>query len=113
MISGIQIIGILFGLFMMYLTFLYQKRKELTAPEATVWYGLWLVFLILSLLPASLDFLVKGVLNMTRPLDFLIILGFMFLIGATFYNYRSVRKNERRIEEIVRQTAIRGRGDRK
>jgi hypothetical protein len=111
MITGIQILGVLFGLFMLYMTFLYQKRKQLTSPEAVFWGVLWLFFMVLSFLPSSLNFLVKDVLNMQRPLDFLIILGFMFLIGVTFYNYGSVKKNERKLEEVVRRIAFKRAGD--
>ena len=110
MILGIQIVGIFFGLFMLYLTFIYNKRRQLTAKEAVFWYAIWLFFVVLSLLPNSLDFLVKDVLNMQRPLDFLIILGSMFLIGVSFYNYSIARKNEQKIEEIVRKIAIRKAG---
>lgn len=111
MISGIQIVGILFGLLMLYMTFLYQKRKQLSSKEALFWSVLWIFFMIIALFPSSLDFLVKGVLNMNRPLDFLIILGFMFLIGVTFYNYSAVKKNERRTEEIVRKIAMKKAGE--
>jgi len=113
MITGIQILGILFGLFMIYLTFLYQKRKELTTRESLVWSIIWIAFLLLSLAPNSLNLFVKGVLNMQRPLDFLIILGFMFLIGTSFYNYSAIKRNERRLEEIVRKIAIRRAGETK
>jgi hypothetical protein len=108
MITGIQILGLLFGLFMLYVSFLYYKRKELKAMEWGFWSLLWLVFIGLALLPGSLDFVVKDVLEMQRPLDFLIILGFMFLIGVTFYNYHLTKKTQAKVEDIVRKIAIRG-----
>ena len=40
-ILGIQIIGILFGFFMMYYTFLQYKRKEFKMGEYTFWLILW------------------------------------------------------------------------
>jgi len=107
MIIGIQIFGILFGLFMLYLTYLYQKKRQLTTREWGFWSVLWIFFIILSLIPSSLDFLVKDILQMGRTLDFLIVIGFMFLIGISFYNYSIVRRTEKRVEEIVRKLAIR------
>ena len=108
MIVGIQILGLLFGLFMLYITYLYRKRRELSNTEWLFWSALWLVFIILSLVPTSLDFIVKDVLNMSRPLDFLIIMGFMFLIGTNFYTYSLARKNRKQVEAIVRNIAFRG-----
>jgi len=106
MILGIQIAGILFALFMFYLTFLHQKRKEFTSKEYLFWIGSWSVFLILVLFPTSLDFFIKGVLSLSRRLDFFIILGFMFLIGFMFHTYIIIRKTQNKIEKIVRKIAI-------
>ena len=108
LISGIQILGILFGLFMLYLTFLYQKRHEFSIQESLLWSTMWLGFILVSILPNALQFFVKGVLHMARPLDFLIIVGFMFLIGISFYNFRLLKKMEARVELMVRKIALKG-----
>jgi hypothetical protein len=105
-ILGIQIVGILFALFMFYLTFLHQRRREFTAKEYLVWAGAWIVFLLLVLFPTSLDFLIKDVLSVSRRLDFFIIVGFMFLIGMMFHTYTVVRKTQNKIERVVRKIAI-------
>lgn len=106
MFLGIQILGILFGLFMLYLTFLHGKRKEFTNKEVIFWILLWAIFISISLVPSSLDFLVKDLIGLSRPLDFFIIAGFMFLIGSTFHTYTIVRKNQNKIEEVVKKIAI-------
>ncbi len=103
---GIQVVGIIFGLFMLYLTFLHLKRKEFTFVEAMGWFALWISIAFMTLFPNSLDFLVKGVLNLKRPLDFFIICGFLFLIFVTFFNYSQNRKNDKKIEKIVSRIAI-------
>jgi|TARA_B100001971_G_C18030718_1_gene452402 hypothetical protein len=102
---GIQIIGILFGFFMMYYTFLQYKRKEFTIKEYGFWMILWAVFIIVTLYPGILDPVLES-LSIARTLDFFIIVGFLFLIGVIFYTYTIVRKNQKRIEEIVRNIAI-------
>ena len=66
---GIQIIGILFGFFMMYYTFLHYKRKEFTVKEYGFWLILWAVFLIVTLFPGLLDPILKS-LSISRTLDF-------------------------------------------
>ena len=109
-ILGLRIIGSLFALFMLYLTFLHQRRKEFTIKESVFWFGAWVMFLLLSLLPTFLDFFIKGILNLERRLDFFIILGFMFLIGITFHTYTLVRKNQKRINKLVRKMALEEKG---
>ena len=104
-ILGIQIIGILFGSFMMYYTFLHYKRKEFTIKEYAFWLTLWAVFIIVTLFPIILNPILKTI-GVVRALDFFIIMGFLFLIGAIFYTYAIVRKNQKRIEEIVRIIAV-------
>ncbi|MBL7056471.1 DUF2304 domain-containing protein [Candidatus Woesearchaeota archaeon] len=104
-ILGIQIIGILFGFFMMYYTFLHYKRKEYTVKEYTFWASFWVMFVIITLFPQILD-PVLLTLSIGRTLDLFIIAGFLFLIFVTVYTYTIVRKNQKKIEEIVRKTAM-------
>ena len=104
-ILGIQILGILFGFFMMYYTFLQHKRKEFTIKEYSFWFFFWAVFVIITLFPQILD-PVLSTLSIGRVLDFFIIAGFLFLIFIIFYTYTIVRKNQRKLEEVVRNIAI-------
>lgn len=105
-IMGIQLLGVLFGLFMIYLTFLNRKRKDYTSKESLVWIILWTGFIYVALFPNSLDFLVKRTLGLQRPLDFFIIIGFMFMVFISFYTYSIVRKNQKKLEELVRKIAF-------
>ena len=104
-ILGIQIAGFLFGLFMMYYSFLNYKRKEFTTKEFSFWLGLWMVFSVIALFPSVLDPVVVGV-GFLRALDLLTIAGFLFLIAAIFYTYTIVRKNQNKLEKLVREMAI-------
>lgn len=106
MLLGIQILGVLFGMFMLYLTFIYGKRKEFNTTEGTIWIIAWILFIFLAILPRSLDFLVKDILSVSRTMDFLIILGFMFVLGVTFYNYYLLKKTQKKLENLVRNIAI-------
>ncbi len=105
MVLGIQILGLLFGIFMMYLTFLHYKRNEFTAKSFGVWTLLWALFIVAALFPDLLDYFVyKG--GFIRTLDFFMVLGFMLLIGAVFLNYSLLRKTQRKVEELVRKNAL-------
>ena len=104
-ILGIQILGILFGFFMMYYTFLQHKRKEFTIKEYSFCFLLWCAFVIITLFPQILDPLLST-LNIARTLDFFIIAGFLFTMFVVFYTYTIVRKNQRKLEKVVRSIAI-------
>ena len=102
---GIQIAGLLFGLFMIYYSFLQYKRKEFTAREFAFWFLAWAFLIIIVIFPNVLDPIVKS-LNIARTLDLLIIAGFLFLIIAVFYTYTIVRKVQKKLESVVRQIAL-------
>ncbi|MFH0867681.1 MAG: DUF2304 domain-containing protein [Candidatus Woesearchaeota archaeon] len=104
-ILGIQILGTLFGFFMIYYTFLQYKRNEFTIKEYSFWFIFWGAFVIVTLFPQILDPLLKT-LNIVRTLDFFIITGFLFLIFVVFYTYTIVRKNQKKLEEVVRKIAL-------
>ena len=106
MILGIQIVGVLFGLFMIYYSYIKFKKKEFGKFDFVFWLVSWMILILLVLFPHSLDFFVKGVLQMSRTLDFFIIIGFMFLIGLMFYTYSIVSKLERRMERLIRKMAL-------
>ena len=108
MVLGVQILGIIFGAFLVYFTFLNYKRKELKATEFGFWSLLWILFIYLVLFPNSLDFIVES-LNLVRTMDLFTIVGFMFLIALTFYNYVINMHNKRKLEQAVRAIALRKR----
>ena len=105
MVLGIQVFGIVFGAFMLYMSFLQWKKRQFTLTEFLFWSSFAVVFSALSLFPNVLDPIVAS-LKLGRTLDLFIILGFMFLIAATFYSYRIVRSTQKQLEELVRQIGI-------
>lgn len=105
MVLGIQIAGFLFGLFMIYYSFLNYKRREFTVKEFSFWIFLWIIFIIITLFPFLLDPIIKP-LGFFRALDFLIISGFLFLSVSIFYTYTITKKNQKQMEIIVRSIAM-------
>jgi len=105
MVLGIQVFGALFGLALLYLTFLHYKRKEFTLTEWGFWTLLASLFTIIAIFPTLLDPIVEN-LSLARTMDLFIILGFMFLVAAVFYTYTIVRSNQKKVEEVVRKIAL-------
>ena len=105
MVLGIQIAGFLFGLFMIYYSFLSYKRKQFTVTEFVFWAVVWVLLIIVAFFPFILDPIVKY-LGFFRVLDVLVVSGFLFLILAVFYTYTLTRKTQKQVEAVVRQMAI-------
>ena len=105
MISGIQILGIIFGLLMTYFTFLHYKRKDLQKAQFLFWEILWLCFITIVIAPTLTGGLVKK-LNVTSIMDFLTITGLMFITFLTFYNYINLNKIKIKLEEKIRKEAL-------
>ena len=105
MILGIQIIGLLFGSLMLYITFVHFKKRDFTIKESVFWLGLWSAFLVVTLFPAIADPIVST-LDISRKLDFFVILGILFMITAVYHTYTIVRANQRKLEDVVRAIAI-------
>src|SRR4030042_1426830 len=103
-ILGVQIISILFAVFMIYVAFLHWKRKDFNGGEIFFWLALWLGFFFFTFFPDILQNVTKK-LFFTRVMDFLMVMAFMILAFLGFQNYVSNRRMEKKIEELVRKEA--------
>lgn len=103
-ILGVQIIAVLFAIFMIYVAFLHWKRKDINGGEIFFWTLLWFGFIIITLFPNILQNLTK-LLFFTRVMDFLMVIAFMILAFLGFQNHISNRRMEKKIEELVRKEA--------
>lgn len=101
----IQFLGVIFGIAMIYFTFVKFKRKELDHFETALWCAGWTILIIVAVIPYALDPIIAP-LNFYRRLDFFVVLGFFLLLSIGFYNYSSVKKMERKLETFVRQEAL-------
>jgi len=104
-ILGVQIISILFAIFMIYVAFLHWKRKEINGGEIFFWSSLWFGFIAITLFPNLLQNLTK-LLFFTRVMDFLMVIAFMILAFLGFQNHVSNRRMEKKIEELIRKEAL-------
>ncbi len=105
MVSGIQIIGIIFGLVLSYFTFLHYKRGEFTIREFIGWEGLWVAFVMVTLYPSK--FLVYSTnLGATRAFDLFTLLGFTVVLTISFYTYVSLDRLRRQLEKAIRDVAL-------
>jgi len=105
MVSVIQVLGIGYILLMLYLTFLYYKKNHYSLRSFIFWIAVWSCGVLLLILPESTS-LITQKLAVPRVIDFYLIVGLMFFSIITFFNYRTVKMNEAKIEELVRKVAL-------
>lgn len=105
MISGIQIIGIMFTLGMIYLSYMYYRRRELSLPDFSVWFIIWIGLFFVIIFPNSLEFLLQP-LTVYRVFDLITATGMIILFTLGFFMYTKTRKSQKNIENIVRTLAI-------
>jgi hypothetical protein len=106
MASVLQFLGLAYLVFMIYLSFLYYKRNNYSLQSFIFWIVVWAGGGTLVLLPENITILTQK-LTIVRVLDFYMIIGLLFFSSICFFNYASVKKNEARIEELVRKVALR------
>ncbi len=104
-IIGVQLILFCFGLFMLYVSFIYWKRRAFTNTTFAVWMFIWICFLTFSLFPKLMEPLWQD-LFFVRAMDFGMIIAFMILTFLTIENNVRIKKYEEQLEQLVRKMAV-------
>jgi len=105
MVDILQALGIAYLGLMLYLTFLYYKKNNYTLKNFLFWVTVWCFGILLLIMPETTSLITQR-LKVARVIDFYLILGVMFFSIVCFLSYNQVKKNERKIEELVRQIAL-------
>ena len=105
MVSGIQLVGILFSLLASYFSFLNYKRQEFTLRELLGWEIVWVGFLLSTLFPNALNIFLPG-FGVLRSFDLLSIIGFILVLSISFYTYINVDRLRKKLEKAIRDLAL-------
>lgn len=105
MIFGVQILILLFGLVMIYFTFLYYKRANYEKVGLVFWLLVWLGFIFLGMFPQTV-YGVMEALSIQRTADFFYAGGMVLFSVVLFYLYNITKKNQKQIEIVVRKLAF-------
>lgn len=101
----LQLLSLLFGLFMLYWSFYIYKKRIIYITELIFWVAIWFVFILIALFPGSTSFILQT-LRITRTMDLVMIVAFMILWAITYKNYITNKKLTKKFQEFVRQKAI-------
>ena len=105
MVSGIQIIGVLFSLIASYFTFLNYKRSEFTLRECVGWEIVWVAFGLATIFPQSFK-IFSASLGAVRALDLFTVFGFIVVLSISFYTYINLDRLRKRLENAIRDMAL-------
>ena len=103
--SLFQITALLFALFMLYVVNIHRRKLHLSRVEQIAWYSLWIAFVVVSLFP-NLLLGVTDLISFSRVFDLLIVAALMVITTLVVTNYFLQRENSRRLEQIIRQFAL-------
>ncbi|MFA5995903.1 MAG: DUF2304 domain-containing protein [Patescibacteria group bacterium] len=103
--TNIQIIALVFGFFMAYLSFLHYKRKTLSRYQFVLWEMLWFGLIAATILPDRFNFVTER-LGIIRAFDLFSIIAFVIVLFLSFYNYLAVTKLNKRLENKVREKTL-------
>lgn len=102
---GLQILSIVFGLYMLYWSFLVYKKRLIYVRELGFWVAVWLGFMMVVLLPDSTKTVLQT-FKIERTMDLLMIITFVILWLTTFRNYTENKQLRKKLQDLVRNTAI-------
>lgn len=105
MISFVQILGIIFGLIMLYTTFFHYKRKEFGKLQFFLWGFIWVSFLFIVIFLQTTSGIIQR-FGFMRPLDFLVIVALVIITFLTFYNYTSLNAIRKKLEKKIREESL-------
>ncbi len=102
---GIQVLAMLFVLWMTYFSFLHFRRGEFSFVEYAFWQIIWIGLALIVLFPKTVSVVIET-LGISRAFDLLTVGGIVVLFGVTFRNYVLARRTDRRLEELARKITL-------
>jgi len=106
MIFGLQVIGLVFSLIMLYFAYVHYRRGEINGLEIIFWLVAWIGAILIIIFPQVFGVFAKTI-AISRAFDLAVIGGFIFVIPLVYLSYMRVKRLERKLEEYVRQESLR------
>lgn len=109
--TAIQIFGVIFSISMVYLTYFYYRRKIFLFQDVLLWGYVWVMLIFTVAFPEKLNTIIQP-LEIVRVLDLLTMGGVFILFALVFVIFARSRYNDRRIETIVKEIALKEKDER-
>jgi hypothetical protein len=102
---GIQVFIAIFGLSMIYFTYISYKKKYFNIFSYLSWILVFSAIILSSLFPKIFTPFVNY-LQIGRLFDLFIIIGILFLVIITYLNFIFIQKLKRKMEKLVQEKAL-------
>lgn len=107
MITLVQVLAILFGLFAFSRVYLRWKEGKLKPVEVLFWGGIWVFAVIFGIFPQTLS-LFSDVVGFGRGLDFIIAFSIILLFYLIFRLYVKLDEIDQNVTRLVREITLKG-----
>ena len=101
----LQIVSIIFGLFMLYMVRIHHRKGHIETYEYAMWIFIWLGFIFAAIFPQTFQGITET-LNISRVFDLLVIIGLMVVTFLSFQNRVYFKRLEKKLEHVIRKRAI-------
>ncbi|MBM3702538.1 MAG: DUF2304 family protein [Actinobacteria bacterium] len=105
MIKPIQIIAIIFAIFLLLKAILRLKNKKLTINEFLFWSAMWMLLTILSIFPQISD-KIANFFGFGRGLDFFIVSSILLIFYLIFRIYIMLEELDSKIVKLARSISL-------
>lgn len=107
MILGLQVIAFVFALIMIYFAYLNFRRGEINILEIFCWFIAWIGAILVVVFPSIFGQFAEKI-AISRAFDLAVIGGFILLTPIVYISYIKTKKLEKKLEQYVREEALRG-----
>jgi len=101
----LQIIVTVFSVFMIYITFIAYKKKQIFPVDFLFWLFVWVCVIFGVNFPESLKKVIQT-LNIGRTIDLLFISAFLLVFCLLFFLLKILRDNQKKIEKTMEYLAL-------
>lgn len=101
----IQLLGAVFALDMMFITYFYRKRGVFYLHDTIIWMSVWVGMFLAAMFPQTLEVIIEP-FQIIRVMDFLQLAGFFLVFSILFGMFTKSRSNDRKLEKLVREFAL-------
>lgn len=105
MILGLQIIALIFALIMIYFAYLHYRRGEINGMEMLFWMISWVGAMFIVVFPDVFRTFARTI-SITRAFDLAVLGGFILIIPIIYLAYIRSKKIEKKLEQLIRETAL-------
>lgn len=105
MIKPIQVIAIIFAIFLLVKAILRLKNKKLTINEFLFWSAISLILIVLSIFP-QLSHIVANFFGFGRGLDFFIVSSILLIFYLIFRIYSMLEDLDSKIVKLARSISL-------